>query len=211
MNRCIICVAFLALWLISCKKEDTVFNTDLALDSRFIILNAPADTTKIVVYSDHSWTVEHPENASWLTLQQNAGSGTAYAIVAVNDNLSDYPRATTLYFKAGDKTDTLRLGQRGLIVPRLTITAASVNAPALGGNIQTAITTTLPLDALSPAYSYSAGSDWISGLQVVEGKLLFNVAANESAASRSAKIYLSYADLLGTNLKDSLVVNQPRP
>lgn len=55
MNRIIFLSALIILLFAGCtKKDDFTFNTDLALDSRFIILNAPADTTKIVVYSDHN-------------------------------------------------------------------------------------------------------------------------------------------------------------
>lgn len=211
MKRWILCFCISTLLLTACKKEDIVFNTDLALDSRFIILNAPADTTRIVVYSDHNWTMENRDNASWINIQKGAGRGTAYAIVSVNDNTSDYPRAATLLFKGGGKTDTLKLGQRGTIAPALSITAASVTASAAGGTVQTAINTTLPLNIMNTTYSYTAGNGWISELQITEGRLLFNVTANETGEARSAKIHLSYTDILGTNLQDSLTVNQARP
>ncbi|MBZ4192261.1 BACON domain-containing protein [Niabella beijingensis] len=211
MNRSISLFAFVTLLIAGCKKEDTVFNTDLALDSRFIILNAPADTTKIVVYADGNWTMENRDNASWITVQNGAGKGTGYAIISVPDNASDYPRAATLLFMSGSKTDTLKLGQRGVIVPALAITATSVAAPGMGGAVETAINTKFPLSAIGVTYGYSAGDSWISGLQIADGKMSFNVAANETAEARSGKIYLSYTDILGTNLSDSLTVNQARP
>ncbi|GAB3012858.1 hypothetical protein GCM10027051_15020 [Niabella terrae] len=208
MNKLMIISGLVFLLIAGCKKEDTVFNTDLALDSRFIIFNAPADTTKIVVYSDHAWVMELKETAPWLKIQKGSGNGTEYAIVSVTENLSDFPRAATLLFKAGDKSDTLKLGQRGLLAPSLAIKPTSVSATAAGGIIQAAITTTLSLDLLSPEISYIGGSDWISGLELVEGNLNFNTAANPGAEARSAMVYLSYQDILGTNLKDSVQVNQ---
>ncbi|MCH5596447.1 BACON domain-containing protein [Niabella ginsengisoli] len=211
MNRFVLFFTLITIFFIGCKKEDIVFNTDLALDSRFIILNAPADTTKIVVYSDHNWTMENRDNASWITIQKGSGNGTAYAIVAVPNNTSDYPRAATLLFKAGNKIDTLKLGQRGIVTPALAITAASVAAPAAGGVVQTAINTTLPLSAMNVGYTYAAGNNWISGLQIADGKVSFSVTGNETAEARTAKVYLSYSDVLGINIRDSLTVNQPRP
>lgn len=211
MNRIILFFSFFVLVLVGCQKEDTEFNTDLALDSRFIILNAPADTTRIVVYSDHNWTMENRDNAPWITVQKGSGNGTDYAIVSVPENTSNYPRAAVLTFNANGKTDTLKLGQRGAITPTLVITATSVSAPAAGGAVQTAINTTLPLDAMNVGYTYGTGNDWLSGLQIVDGRLSFNVAANETTATRMAKIYLSYADILGTNIRDSLTVNQAKP
>jgi len=211
MYRTIICFAFAALLIAGCSKQDDfTFNTDLALDSRFIILKAPADTTKIVVYSDHDWTMENRDNAAWVTIQQGAGSGTAYGVVAVTANTSDYPRAATLLFKSGSKTDTLKLGQRGLITPVITITATTVSPVAAAGSVSTAITTSLPLDLMTLSYS-GDGSTWISGLAIAGTSLTFNVAANTGTAARSSKIYLSYLDILGTSVKDSLAVNQAKP
>jgi len=209
MNRIILSFALVTLLCVSCsKKDDFTFNTDLALDSRFIILNAPADTTKIVVYSDDNWVMENPDNASWISIQKGSGNGTAYAIVSVTENTSDYARASTLLFKAANKTDTLKLGQRGVITPTIAIDAKSVSAAAAGDVISTAINTTLRLNAMDVAYSED-GSSWISSLAIDSNNLTFNVAANTTTAARSTKIYLSYIDILGTTAKDSLTVNQP--
>jgi hypothetical protein len=204
----IIAFAFFILLLASCKKDDDTFKTDLAVDSRFIILNGPADTTKMVIYSDRSWTMESIDDTPWLTVQNASGNGTAYAVVAVTDNSANLPRIGRLLIKAGDKTDTIRLGQRG-IVPKIAITATSVSGPAAGGAIQTPITTNLPLDIMNVSYTYDAnGTDWISDLQIANDNLSFNVAANGATADRSATIFLSYLDAVGTTTKDSIKVNQ---
>ncbi len=211
MNRIILSSALITLLFIGCsKKDDFTFNTDLALDSRFIILNAPADTTKIVVYSDHSWTMENRDNASWIIVQKGSGNGMAYAIVAVTANISDYARASTLLFKSGSKTDTLKLGQRGVITPTIAITATTVSSPATGTAISTAINTNLPLSVMNVDYS-GDGRSWITGLAIAGNNLTFNVAENTNSAARSSKIYLNYLDVLGTTAKDSLTVNQLQP
>lgn len=211
MYRIILSFAFVALLFAGCtKKDDFTFNTDLALDSRFIILNAPADTTKIVVYSDHDWSMENRDNAPWVAIQKGSGSGTAYGVIAVTANLSNYARASTLVFRSGDKTDTLKLGQRGVLTPTLAITAAAISPVAAASAVSTAITTNLPLNMMNVSYS-GDGSAWISGLAITNNNLLFNVAANKTAAVRSSKIYLSYLDVLGTSVKDSLSVNQAKP
>lgn len=208
MNRIILLSSFFTILFACCtKKDDFTFNTDIALDSRFIILNAPADTTKIVVYSDHNWIMENRDNASWITIQKGVGSKTAYAIVAVTDNTSDYPRASTLLFKSGSKIDTLKLGQRGVITPTIAITATAVSAVASGGVISTAINTNLPLNVMSISYS-GDGSSWVSNLSIENNSLVFNVAENKNSSARSSKLYLNYLDILGTTAKDSLIVNQ---
>lgn len=210
MNRMILPLVAGILLLTGCQKEDTTFNTDLGLDSRFIILNAPADTTKIVVYSDHNWTMENKDNVPWVIVQKGSGAGTAYAIVEVQANTDDYPRAATLVFKAGGKTDTLKLGQRGLITPKIAITATSVASVATGGTVSTAIDASLPLNKMELSYS-EEGNTWISDLAIINNNLTFNVAPNTTAAARTAKIYLNYVDLLGTVARDSLSVSQARP
>jgi hypothetical protein len=208
MNRILLFVAIVTVLFAGCtKKDDFIFNTDLALDSRFIILNAAADTTKIVTYSDHTWMMENRDNASWITILQGSGKGTAYAIVSVTANTSNYPRTSTLLFKAGDKTDTLKLGQRGVITPTIAIAATTVSSAGTGGAVSTAINTNLPLDMMEVSFSNN-GSTWISGLAIANNSLSFNAAMNTTAATRSTKIYLSYIDILGTAAKDSLVVNQ---
>ncbi|OQP40105.1 hypothetical protein A4H97_17860 [Niastella yeongjuensis] len=206
----IIAFAFLITLVASCSKKDDTFKTYLALDSRFIILNGPADTTKMIIYSDKSWTVESIDDTPWLTVQTGSGSGVAYAVVAVTDNSANLPRIGRLLVKAGDKTDTIRLGQRG-IVPKISITATAVSGGATGGAIQTPISTNLPLELMTVNYNYDAnGTDWISGLQIDNSNLSFNVAGNSTAAARSATILLSYLDAVGTTTKDSIKVNQPK-
>ncbi|HTG56473.1 MAG TPA: BACON domain-containing carbohydrate-binding protein, partial [Niabella sp.] len=104
----------------------------------------------------------------------------------------------------------LKLGQRGLITPKIAITATSVAPAAAGGTVSTAIDASLPLNKMSLSFSES-GNTWISDLAIVDNNLTFNVAPNTTAAARTAKIYLNYVDLLGTVAKDSLAVNQARP
>lgn len=210
MNRMILFLVTGMLLLAGCQKEDTTFNTDLGLDSRFIILNAPADTTKIVVYSDHNWAMENKDHVPWVIVQKGSGTGTAYAVVEVSANTDDYPRAATLVFRAGGKTDTLKLGQRGLVTPKIAITATSVASAAAGGTVSTVIDASLPLNKMSLSFS-EGGHTWISDLAIVNNNLTFIVAPNTTDATRTAKIYLDYIDLLGTVARDSLSVNQAKP
>jgi hypothetical protein len=161
----ILSFTFFLLLFAGCAKED-YFNPDLAIDQRTITLNASADTTKIMVYSNKNWTIEYSDQASWITIPKASGTGKAYAIVSVTDNSAGLPRAATLVIKAGAKSDTIRLGQKG-IIPQIAITATMVSSLAAGGTIQTAIETNLPLSIMNVTYTYASGSNWISGLQIV--------------------------------------------
>ena len=200
-------VLFLLLF-VGCKKEDITFNTDLALDSRSFTLNAAADTAKIVVYSDGKWTLDAIDTAFWISIQKASGSGKDYAVVSVTDNSGNFPRRGRLVVRAGAKTDTIKLGQKG-IVPKIAIQATNVQSLAAGGVIQTPIDTNLPLHMMSVNYKYDAnGQDWISNLQIADNNLLFSVDANSNASARSATLYLSFLDAIGTTTKDSIKVNQ---
>ncbi|MBO9619503.1 MAG: BACON domain-containing protein [Niabella sp.] len=193
-----------------CTKE-AAFHTDLAMDQRVIVAPATADTVNMVVYSSGSWTMEAIDAAPWATISKGSGSGKAYATVITTDNSANLPRSARFVVKSGAKADTVQLGQKG-IVPTIAITATSVAAPAAGGAIQTAINTNLPLNIMSVGYIYDAnGSDWISGLQIANNNLSFNVAANGTTAARTATIFLSYLDAIGSTAKDSLKVTQPKP
>lgn len=190
-----------------------MFHTQLAIDQRLVVANAKADTVRMIIYSDAGWTMETAGNtAPWAAILKGSGTGKDYAIITVTDNNANLPRSgATFVVRAGAKTDTIQLRQKGL-VPTLAITAASVSSPAAGGAVQTAINTNIPRDSMLVSYVYDAnGTDWISGLEIADNNLQFNVAANETTVDRMAKLYLSYLDALGKTTKDSLIVNQLKP
>lgn len=204
----IISFATLLLLFMGCRKEeDRRFITDLAIDSRIVRLNALADTTRIVVYSEGDWTVEG-DTSTWLTLQTASGNGKGYAVAEVTDNSLELPRMARLIVRANGQADTIQVQQRGL-VPTLAINDATAQSIANGGTLKTPINTNIPLNKMEVSFRYDDnGANWISNLQMNDGYLFFKVDTNKTAAVRSAVLFLSYLDALGTTTKDSIQIDQ---
>ncbi len=80
------------LFAAGCRKtEDYKFSTELAINNRIVRLNAPADTTQIIVYADGQWTVEPAEEASWVKLQSTGGDGKGSVRAEVTSNEGNLP------------------------------------------------------------------------------------------------------------------------
>ncbi len=198
------------LLLAACRKEiDRKFTTDLAIDSRLVKLQANADTTRIIVYAEKDWQLQTAEETDWVNVQVGAGTGKAYAIVAVTDNNGQLPRATSLVVKANGKTDTIRLQQLGL-TPTLAINDATAQSIPNGGTFKTPITTNIPLAKMTVSYRYEPADqvDWVSQLKLENGYLHFKVDSNRSIVDRSAFLKLSYLDALGVTTQDSIEIKQ---
>lgn len=207
-----LCVQVLALLLVvgACRKtEDYKFSTELAIDSRTVQVAADATATRFMVYADGGWTAEQAEKVSWMTLLDSAGKGKGEVRVQLEDNSGNLPRAVKLVLRAGSKTDTINLQQKG-ITPQIAISDATAKSIAGGGVIRTPITTNVPLNLMTVAYTYrtEGQSGWLSELDIRDGYLYFKVGENTSPQPREGVLRLSYLDALGVTTKDSIVITQ---
>lgn len=197
-------------WLSGCRKmEQYKFSTELAIDSRTVRVAADAKSTRLIVYADGGWTMEPLEQGEWFTLRNTSGDGKGEVLVDLTNNAANLPRAVKLLVKAGSKTDTISLQQRGL-TPTINITDATANSIANGGTLKTPITTNVALSLMKVTYRYitEGQADWISNLKIENGFLFMNVAGNPTAAARSGVLKLEYLDALGTTTRDSITINQ---
>jgi hypothetical protein len=205
----LLCLPVLA-WMAGCRKmEQYKFSTDLAIDSRIVRVAADAKSTRLIVYADGGWTMEPLEKESWFKLRSNAGDGKGEVLVDLENNAANLPRAVKLLVKAGSKTDTISLQQRG-IVPVINITDATANSIANGGTIKTPVNTNVPLNLMKTTFRFITEGqlDWISQLSIDNGNLFMKVAENPTTAARSAVLKLEYLDALGTTTLDSITINQ---
>lgn len=210
-------ISFLALltlpalaWLSGCRKiEQYKFSTELAIDARTVRVAADAKSTRLIVYADGGWTMEPLEKGDWFTLRNTSGDGKGEVLVDLTNNATNLPRAVKLLVRAGAKTDTISLQQRGL-TPVINITDATANSIANGGTIKTPITTNVPLNLMKVTYRFitEGQTDWISSLNIDNGFLYMKVAENPTTAARSGVLKLEYLDALGTTTRDSITINQ---
>ncbi|WP_109700817.1 DUF5689 domain-containing protein [Chitinophaga deserti] len=208
--RYILAGGAIALLFASCrKKEDYLFSTELAIDTRIVRLAATADTTQIIVYADGKWTAEPVEEASWMKLQTASGDGKGSLRAEVLSNEGNLPRAVKLLVRAGNKTDTISLQQRG-ITPQIAIADTTMQSIANGGMLKTVITTNVPTDKMTISYRYDdpAQANWLSNVTITNGYLNVKADTSRAAAPRTGVLTLSYLDALGTTTRDSVRIRQ---
>ncbi|MGX5820718.1 DUF5689 domain-containing protein [Chitinophaga lutea] len=198
----------LLLW--GCRKtEDYKFTTDLAIDSRIVRLNAPADTTRIIVYSEGGWNVQAAEDAPWVSFLQSSGAGKGEFIVKVESNEGNLPRAVNLVIKGDRKSDTVNLQQRGL-TPAINLTETTSMVIASGGSLKTPVITNVPLPKMTVTYRFEPAdqTNWVSPVEIKDGSFFFKADTNKTATLRKAVLKLSYLDALGTTVSDSIAISQ---
>ncbi|WP_295128781.1 DUF5689 domain-containing protein [uncultured Chitinophaga sp.] len=210
MKKLLLAVSAVLLVTAACRKTEYYkFSTDLAIDSRTITIAAPADTTKFIVYADGDWSVEPIDTASWLTLTAKSGSGKGQAVAQLTDNSVNLPRFVRLLVKAGGKTDTVRLQQRGL-VPTLAIADVSAQTIANGGTFKTPVNTNVPMEQMVVSYTHrtEGQQNWVSDLRIEKGYLYFKADTNHTAAARTSVLKLTYKDALNVTISDTLAISQ---
>lgn len=198
------------VWAAGCRKaEDYKFSTELSINQRIVRLNALADTTQIIVYADGQWTVEPAEETDWVKLQSTGGEGKGSVRAEVTSNEGNLPRALQLIVRAGGRTDTVSLQQRG-ITPQIAIADTTLQSIANGGALKTVIATNVPLEKMSISYRWDdpAQENWIKDAAIRDGYLFLHADTSKAAEPRTGLLTLSYLDALGTTTRDSVRIRQ---
>lgn len=205
----LLCILLFTTVVLSCKKEDSKFKTDLAVDRRVVNVADSAGSTKILVYADGNWTATLQGAPSWVKLNKESDKGTGQIIATLTSNAGNLPRSVNILISANNKTDTINLQQRGL-VPTLNITDATANGIANGGIMKTAIVTNIPFNLMQHVeiYGTTGGTGWISAIAINGTNLNFTLGQNAATVSRQAVLRLSYLDATGVTTKDSIIVTQ---
>ncbi|WP_423735909.1 DUF5689 domain-containing protein [Chitinophaga caseinilytica] len=209
-NKSLLAAGAAAILFAGCrKKEDYHFTTELAVDTRIVRLNALPDTTQIIVYAEGKWTVEPLEKTDWMTLQQSSGEGKGSIYAEVTSNEGNLPRAVKILVRAGGKSDTISLQQRGL-TPQIAIADTTLQSIANGGSLKSVITTNVPLEKMTVSYRFDdpEQQNWISNASIQNGYLFMKADTSRAATLRSGLLTLSYLDALGTTTRDSVRIHQ---
>ena len=75
--------------------------------------------------------------------------------------------------------------------PELTLSQTEVSVPADGGTFSVAFQVSNPRDGAEVSAEAEA-NDWVTGLEVVDNNINFDVAANEVTETRSVDVTVSY-------------------
>ncbi len=114
-----------------------------------------------------------------------------------------------LIVRAGNRTDTVSLQQRGL-TPQIAIADTTLQSIANGGSLKSVITTNVPLDKMSVSYRFDdpAQEGWLKEATISNGYLFLKADTSKSAAQRTGMLTLSYLDALGSTTRDSVRIRQ---
>lgn len=196
---------------VSCEDDnEDPFNPDgVAINNAIIRVADSAATTKVVVFSNGSWTASLLDKPEWLTLSQESGNGRGEFYVSFISNKDQMRRATKIIVKGGGKTDTIHFQQNG-IVPIVNIPDEVVTGIGFGGNTKTALNVNIPTEYVDKKAMYVVASDeeWISNIAISEGYLNFVLGTNLTGDNRFGQILLSHLDAFGVVTKDSITVKQ---
>lgn len=100
----------------SCEQE-TGFTTELALNNDSIYVPKDTKTTRIIVFSDRSWTViKEDSTIHWITLskdslERTSGKGNGSFLVNIKTNESNAIRMATLIISTENESHRLTLRQ----------------------------------------------------------------------------------------------------
>lgn len=128
--------------LISCTTDGTdFFDTDLALNNREIILTAEEQETRVLVFSNTTWSANKDNDATnWLTLNNAKGKGNGSFIVKVLSNKTLEERIAKLEISTSKKSKELYIKQAPEIIAQLTNNEITYNKQNLKIPIQTNVT-----------------------------------------------------------------------
>lgn len=148
-------------------------------------LNNPQDGIEVNASSEEEWISDFDTSVDGkisFTVEANDLQESRYAIV------------TATY---GAAKRTFIVIQDARSAPKLTLESESVEISSTGGTANIAYTLENPADGIT--ISASSNESWVTGFNTaVDGKISFNVAANDSYDSRYAIISVKYGEITRT-------------
>lgn len=94
----------------NCEKYED-FNPDLAVDHTILNLPASGGSTKIIIYSNTTWTASFSDNPDWITITNPTGKGTQYLVVESQPKNTQSRSATLVISIQTSKSVSIQLNQ----------------------------------------------------------------------------------------------------
>lgn len=106
--------------------------------------------------------------------------------------------------------DTLTVRQKGTVIPSIRLESERYTFKgSKAGKAEIPVSINVPEEDIVCSTEYlSESKDWISGVTVSGGKLIFDYTANDTAVRRNARLSLSFTDGWGTESSTLLCISQ---
>lgn len=220
-------LALLSLLLPGCKKQYE-YPYPLRLTADKIELPMYEGESRIVIYSNTSWTARLVEEKPWAELIGNGGKGIGDVMLRFTENRS-IPRMAKVALAAGNAKDTVTFIQSGSIsTPSFNFKESIISIDGSAGKYTLPFETDVPdindLVKASVVYYYEGEAfeeialddaaaklpveKWIYAFNCDEDKVTIDVKANTSEQKRSADFYLLLDNGVGISYKISIRIRQ---
>lgn len=200
----ILCFALSVFFAASCQKPFEVPFT-LGLTAIENDLGAADGSTPVPVYSNTHWTAELSAPVKWASLDRLEGDGLGQVKFQYAANYGRC-RSVSVIIKAGDETRSCLMKQAAMskLTPLITLGTSRLVEPEGGADTLSFNCNFLRnSDGSLDELVMTCDSSWVSGIHLdaivenqtgVEGRVICQLAQNESGEDRSAKIVFSHVD-----------------
>ena len=185
-----------AAFLFSCEKEKVI---ELSVSPVAVNFNVEGGNQAVTVSCNDNWTATAA--ADWITLSPSAGEGNGSLGISVAANTSFDARESSVTVKAGNLTQTVKVGQLGL-APDLKVAPESIDAAPAGETVTVTITANVDWQVSIPESITWITADVTAGSK--DGTVNLTIAPNASLETRSAAVAINGA----MNLSKSITVTQ---
>src|SRR5690606_30951999 len=191
----VISTLFFLMTMGSCSKELEAPDT-LEIENLSPVVRAAAGTLSIDVLSNTSWK-RGKTDATWLTVENTAGTGNGQLHLAYDENNTVDPRTVEFFIV------TTKDGKYHKIVltqlatdPILELDQEEIEVGSRSRTYEIKLNTNIPAAGISieVLYEQEEGNNWIAGINVGADVLTFQTALNTIEEERVATIILSYED-----------------
>lgn len=204
-------LAAVAVCFASCTEKGDYFSLEeLGAKENTYIVDTEAGVISVEVLSNKSYDLSFANTVDWATLKAFRMSGDGSFDVDYDAN-PGFPRMATIFIQGPGNADTVYLKQRGLTIPELKFPNQNIIVKGEGGMVEADIQTNIDFEEMAVAIEYTSeeGVEWISQMDIVDGKFVFEAQGNLSETKlRNARITLSYVDGWDQKIASTLYLTQ---
>lgn len=198
-----------------CSDDDIVDQqlVEFGTTGNTYTVDATAGHVDLKLYSNQHCRLEFEDETPWAELNVYEVVGDSKVYIDYDDN-TGFPRMAKVLVHAVNVnlTDTIVLRQRGLETPGVSFDTGSIILKgSAAGTDQQVMTTNLDFASdITPAVTYTGGegTDWVTSVTEVDGKLSIEYVANPSSNPRSATLDLVFDNGWGEPETTTLFLTQ---
>lgn len=194
-------------------EQDYELDLPLAVMQNTQNLDAGGGQTHVLVYASGDWKIALDQDVNWATIDRRSGSGNGEFVFTFELN-PGIVRKVDVVLTSGSRREVISMIQKGFVSEaQLTIKKTQLDLPDWKAGVQVAFDTNmdLALERVETKIVYgdeaetsALAADWISNVTVTEDAILFEAAANDTDAARTAQLVVSVNDNVNNKVYSSM-------